>query len=212
MQESAGIGQDGQYPLDEASGMGTELFTMKKHILSMMAAFLAAGSFAHADLQLNAGGVYASGEDSSAYGFELGVGFYFDHSTSSMSSALSLNYLGISDIDTDYEGLDSSAGYDVIALDYRLAFPLMADNVLELYVEGMAGVANTSASLDDWDLSADEWGFAYGFGGGLQWNITKNFGLNVGYTYLGLDEATDDGVALGEDSLNLIRVNATVRF
>lgn len=200
--------------LDPGSPIGNEYGTMKKRILPVMVALFGAGSLAHADLQLNAGGIYASGEEEGSFGLELGVGFYFDHTTSPLSSSLSLNYLGISSIDTNNESINMEAGYDVVALDYRLAFPILPDNILELYIEGMAGVANTSAdaSIDDWSASADEWGFAYGFGAGLQWNITKNFGLNCGYTYLGLDEATDNGVALGDDALNLIRFNATFRF
>lgn len=187
---------------------------MKNRFLLPLVALLGAGSFAQADLQLNAGGIYAQGGEEDSFGFELGVGFYHKHSTSPLASSLTLNYLGISTIDEEGENFDIEAGYDVVALDYRLAFPLMHDNLLEFYIEGLAGMANTdaSASIGDGNYSASEWGFAYGFGGGLQWNITPNFGLNAGYTYLGLDDAVDNGVALGEDSLNLIRINATIRF
>lgn len=187
---------------------------MKNRFLLVLAALLGAGSIAQADLQLNAGGIYARGSEEDSFGFELGVGFYHQHSTSALSSSLTLVYLGISTIDEEARDFNMEAGYDVIALDYRLAFPLIHDNMLEFYIEGLAGVANTnaSASIGDYDYSAEEWGFAYGFGAGLQWNITPNFGINAGYTFLGLDEAADNGVALGEGSLNMIRVNATVRF
>ena len=186
---------------------------MKNRFLLSLAALLAAGSLAQADIQLNAGAVYASGDEDDSFGFELGAGMYFKHTTSALSSSLTLNYLGISTLDEENGDFDLEAGYDVVMLDYRLAFPIAAD-ALEIYVEGMAGVANTdvTASIGNIDYSADEWGFAYGFGAGLQWNITQNFGLNLGYTYLGLDEASDNGVALGDDSLNLVRLNATFRF
>ncbi len=186
---------------------------MKARFLTMLAVLLGAGSIAQADLQLNAGGIYARGSEEDSLGFELGAGFYFKHSTSALSSALTLNYLGISSIDEESEDFDMEAGYDVVALDYRLFFPIAGDS-LELYVEGLAGVANTdaSASIGDLELNAEEWGFAFGFGGGVQWNITQNLGLNLGYTYLILDEPSDNGVALGEDGLNLFRLNATIRF
>lgn len=186
---------------------------MKNRFLLSIAALLAAGTLAQADVQLNAGGIYASGSEEDSFGFELGAGFYFKHTTSPLSSSLTLNYLGISTIDEEGEDFDVEAGYDVLALDYRLAFPIVTD-ALDLYIEGLAGVANTdaSASIGDGNYNAEEWGFAYGFGAGLQWNITQNFGLNLGYTWLGLEEAADNGVALGEDSLNLIRLNATFRF
>jgi opacity protein-like surface antigen len=189
------------------------MWVMKNRFLLPLAALLVAGSFAQADVQLNAGGIYAQGSEEDSFGFELGAGFYFKHSTSALSSSLTLNYLGISTIDGESGDFNVEAGYDVIALDYRLFFPIVGD-ALDIYIEGLAGVANTdaSASIGNWNYNADEWGFAYGFGAGLQWNITQNFGLNLGYTYLGLDEASDNGVALGEDSLNLIRLNATFRF
>ncbi|MFM7181873.1 MAG: outer membrane protein [Verrucomicrobiales bacterium] len=186
---------------------------MKNRFLLPLAALLAAGSFAQADLQLNAGGIYARGSEEDSFGFELGAGFYFKHTTSAFSSSLTLNYLDISTIDEESGDSNVEAGYDVVALDYRVAFPIAGD-ALDFYIEGLAGVANTdaSASIDDFDYNAAEWGFAYGFGGGLQWNITQNFGLNLGYTFLGLDAASDNGVAIGEDSLNLIRLNASFRF
>ena len=187
---------------------------MKTRFPLVLAALLGAGSLAHADFQLNAGGVYASGEEEDSFGLELGAGFYFKHTTSALSSSLTLNYLGISTVDEENEDFDIEAGYNVVALDYRLAFPLMPDNMLEFYIEGLAGAANSdlSGSFDDDEFDLDQWGFAYGLGGGLQWNITQNFGLNLGYTYLGLDGASDEGITVGADSLNLIRLNATIRF
>lgn len=186
---------------------------MKARLITTLAALFGAASMAQADMQLNAGGLYASGSEEGSYGFELGAGFYHKHSTSALSSALTLNYLGISTINEEGEDFDMEAGYDVVALDYRLYFPIAADT-FELYAEGLVGWANTdaTASIDNLDLSAKEWGLAFGFGGGLQWNVTRNFGLNLGYTYMIFDEPSDRGVGLGEDGLNFFRLNATFRF
>lgn len=182
-------------------------------VFLIIVVFITGWSTVRADIQLNAGGICALGEEENSFGFELGAGFYLKHSTSALASAFSLNYLGIDTISEEGENFDIEAGYDVIDLDYKLYFPIITDS-LEIYGEGLIGGANTSAtaSIDDLKLSADEWGFACGFGGGIQWNIVPNFGVSFGYTYLMIDEPTDHGVGLGEDGLNLFRLNACFRF
>jgi opacity protein-like surface antigen len=125
-----------------------------------------------------------------------------------------LNYLGLGTVEESDPWVNMDSGYDVFALDYRLFFPLSAQNSLNLYLEGLAGAVSSNVELDagDWELSAEDWGFGWGVGGGLQWNATSNFGLSLGYTFLGLDEPEDEGIAIGEDSLHLVRLNALFRF
>ena len=187
---------------------------MKTRLSLVAAALLGSVAPAVADVQINAGALYASGENEGSFGLELGAGFYFEHTTSSLASSLTLNYLGISTIEDNFEGVDIDAGFDVFALDYRLAFPLVPENVLNLYIEGLIGAANADAEakIRDLRISSESWGFAWGLGAGLSWNITDNFGLDGGYTYLGLDAPNEEGFTLGDDQLHLIRVGAHFRF
>lgn len=187
---------------------------MKIRFLILTAALLGVGTSAMADLQLNAGGLYARGEDEESFGFELGAAFYTKHSTSSLASSIGLTYLGISSIEENGEDFDLDSSYSVLGLDYKLYFPLMQDGALSAYVEGLIGAANTTseAKTDIGHLDVEEWAFTWGLGAGLQYNFTDNFGLSLGYTYLGLDEPNDSGYSLGASSLHLVRLDFCVRF
>ena len=185
---------------------------MKIRSLILTAALVGAGSSALADLQLNAGPMYIRGEDEEAGGFELGVGWYAKHSTSSLASSINLGYLAIASLKEDNPSFEVESDYSVLGLDYKLYFPLMQDGGLSAYIEGFAGGANTTAEVDIDDIEVEEWGFAWGVGGGLEYDFTDTVGLSLGYTFLGLNEPNEGGYALGAESLHLVRLNLVVRF
>jgi hypothetical protein len=187
---------------------------MKLRSLILSAALLGAGVPALANLQMNIGGFHANGGDDSALGLELGAGFYFEHSLSSLSSSIMLNYLGFGDIDSEDQSVDVEAGYDLIALNYKLYFPLIPDRVLQVYVEGLAGMMNSDISANVFGDSYNirNWDFGWGVGAGLQYNFTQNFGLSGGYTYIGVSDQVAAGMTIGDDGLHLLRLNLVVRF
>ncbi len=187
---------------------------MKKYFLTMLAALCGTAMIAKADLQFEAGPLYAIGDEDESWGLDLGAGLYFEHHTSFLASALMARYMYIGDIDTETLSISTTANYHILGADYRLYIPMLGDQSLQGFVTGTVGAARTNASASTLlgGISSTDWGLAWGVGGGLLWKPVPNFGVQVGYTYLGLDEPSIDGFSLGEGSLHLVRFGGVFRF
>jgi len=190
---------------------------MKKILLSMTVAALAVAmvpTTSRADIQLDAGPVLAYGEDTDTWGFDLGAGFYTRHHTSPLASAFLFRYMYLGDIDTEATSADTSVNYNFLGGNYRLYFPLLPDDRLQLFGSAMLGGTRLDGTLSTviGDFDTTEWALSWGLGGGVLFNFTPNVGGELGYTYFGIDEPSVDGFSMGDSSLHLWRFGLVIRF
>lgn len=191
------------------------MYIMKTILLSILAiAMVMAPASSRADIQLDIGPVLAYGGDSDTWGFDLGAGFYTKHNTSPLASAFLFRYMYLGDIDTEETSLNTSSNYNFLGGNYRLYFPLMPDDRLQLFGSAMLGATRLDGTLETviGDLDSTEWALSWGLGGGVLFNFTPNVGGEIGYTYFGIDEPSVDGFSMGDSSLHLWRFGLVFRF
>lgn len=176
---------------------------MNRSLLSAIASLfsIAVLSTASADFQfgLGAGGFTGTEYDeSTGYGLEAEMGFLSQSQPINLFVGLRASY--IDGLEAQHSNIFSKDASDLDLFEgvfvARVLFPLGTEK-LKLYGEGSLGSANLSVSGDakargrvngqDFSINShfdgDDWVLAWGLGGGVQFDFTRNFGIRVGYNF-----------------------------
>lgn len=171
---------------------------------------------AHAGLQVGGGVNYltpsdSENDDDGLIGANLELGLFAEGAT--IDSFLGLQLLISGDDDTAF---NTKSEYDYLSLMalYRAMFPLGSDSPFRIYGEGGIGLSRTEVTLTtigNTDFNVDDYGLGYSLGAGVEFAITDNFAIDLGYNFLGLTDVSVFNSDFG-GNYHSIRLNAILRF
>lgn len=205
-----------------------KLFSTTLRILGLTTAL----ATAQGRLQIGVGGgTYTGSEYDEEWGYGLSgeIGVLFDDQPVNLFLGVRGAYIdGLSASEKSGGILDASeSDLDLFegALVARLLFPLGNDHI-KLYGEGGLGAANVGITGDargkaniggkDFSFNSrfdeNSWVFSWSLGAGVQFDLTENMGLRLGYGYRGLGDSEVFGLKADQGNVHGAEASVVIKF
>jgi opacity protein-like surface antigen len=115
--------------------------------------------------------------------------------------------------DGDEGGASIESSYFAVMGMYRGYFPLGMSRMFKIYGEGGIGFGSTAVDYTarNGSMDADEFGFAFQLGLGVEYAFTENFALRGGFDFLALPEVSE-GFGDRGGGMGSFTIGITLRF